>query len=125
MEQSNTKEICILTIILKHPRSGHYVSVVECGSRISFENSIKALKAKKIEIIFKHCESESELLELGITLREGFKSAEILISLMTARANEKLTRPAKELTYSKAIVIPEGFTPYSINNLPSSVAVSL
>lgn len=89
MDKPTAREICILIIIYKHPKTGQYMPVVECGSRNCFENSIKALEARNIEIVFKFCESESALFEEGITLYQGFTSAEFLVGVCATRMNTK------------------------------------
>lgn len=105
MNNSFNAEICVLSLIFKHPKTGLFVSVVECGSRQIFENSIKALEFKKVEIVFKHCESESELFEQGLTLNEGFTGTEFILGINAARLNHEQIMPIEEKTTAKIIPI--------------------
>ncbi|EKE25037.1 MAG: hypothetical protein ACD_5C00317G0005 [uncultured bacterium] len=126
MNKSSKRELCLLSIIFKHPKTGLYMSVVECGTRNCFENSIKALEAKKIEIIFKHCESESELFELGLSLHEAFTGADFLLSVSAAKINTELTKKTSTKAEEKIATLPKrrsySFRP---NNLSSITAASL
>lgn len=107
MNKSNKREICVLSIIFKHPKKGVYVSVVECGTRNCFENSIKALEAKKIEIVFKHCESESELLELGLSLHEAFTGADFLLAVSAAKMNSEIAKASNKKTTARMATVPK------------------
>lgn len=106
MSKSNAREVCILSIIFKNPKTGLYESVVECGSRNCFENSIKALEAKKVEIIFKHCESESELFELGLSLHAAFISADFLTAVSAAKINKELKEANDRRKTQNIIALP-------------------
>lgn len=128
MKNSNTQEICVLSIIFKHPKTGEYASVVECGNRQIFENSIKALESKKVEVIFKHCESESELFSQGLTLHEGFTGADFILRINTARINEEASRDVakakdKDHVASRVVSMPKKMSYQVRKKYPPAIAL--
>ncbi|EKE18437.1 MAG: hypothetical protein ACD_9C00336G0002 [uncultured bacterium] len=124
MKKSDITEICVLSIIFKHPKTGFYLSAVGYDSRQTFKDSIRDLESRNIEIIFKCCESKSDLFELGLTLHEGFVGTDLNLKIEVARINKKLAKSSeKNALSSRTMPIPKIIC-YAIDQVYPSPSVA-